>query len=248
MLLWKNNWQENKMETHYDINEGNLSSLVDSDGWVLGPFKNPMCKTHTENVHMRWCVWKKGEIRNQTQQGRDYDWVESVFLIDGELRVKYENDSVLLFQNGDYATYDSIRWPKYIINRDTVAIMLRWKSAYEGKRYGNVSNYTKFYNNWVVGPFVNKNLHPHFYSDNLEFKWSERHSVPYIRGPKKLENIENYDWKSLCVLTNGRFSIHFGNKKCEMNKLGDYVYWHPNAPHTNYTNIKSNLFTIRWND
>ena len=80
--------------------------------------------------------------------------------------------------------HDSVRHPKFRIMRDCVAIVLRWKSDYQGKRYGNVSNYTKYYKNWVIGSFVDKNIHPQFYSDELEFKWSVRHEVPYVMDPK----------------------------------------------------------------
>lgn len=229
-----------------DIQIGNISSITDDDGWVLGPFKNSMCKTHTENVHLRWCEWKAGEIRNQTHEGRDYDWCEAIFLIKGEMFVKYNSESVLLHEYGDYAVHDSVRWPKFRITRDCTAIVLRWKSSYEGKRYGHVSNYTKFYNNWVIGPFVNQKEHPQFYSEDLEFKWSVRHEVPYIRGAKEDEDIQNKSWKSMCVLTDGNFSINFADSMRRMNKPGDFVYWHPNVPHTNHTNVKSTLFTIRW--
>lgn len=231
-----------------DIKSGNLSSIADADGWVLAPFKNEMCRTHTNNVYLRWCNWKAGEIRNQTKIGRDYDWCEAIFLIEGEIRVKYELNSVLLMNSGDYAIYDSVRHPKFHINRDCIAIVLRWKSTYEGTRYGNVSNYTKFYKNWVVGPFVDQTEHPHFYAENLEFKWSIRHEVPYLRKPKENVEIENEDWKSLCVLTNGEFKIQFEDKRGDMNTQGDFVYWYPNVPHINYTNEKSTLFTIRWLD
>jgi hypothetical protein len=236
------------MKNYSDIQEGNISSIKDNDGWVLGPFKNKMCKTYTESVHFRWCDWKAGETRNQTHIGRDHDWCEAVFLIKGEMFVKYNSETVLLHEYGDYAVHDSNRWPKFRITRDCVAIVLRWKSKYEGKRYGNVSNYTRFYNNWIVGPFVDQNEHPHFYSDDLEFKWSIRHQVPYLREAKQSSDISNPDWKSMCVLTDGEFSINFGDPVCKMNKQGDFVYWHPNVPHINYTNTKSTLFTIRWND
>lgn len=231
-----------------DIKTDNIASITDADGWVLGPTKNKMCRTHTESVYFRWCNWKAGEIRNQTEIGRDYDWCEAVFLIKGEMFVKYESESILLHEYGDYAVHDSVRHPKFRIMRDCVAIVLRWKSNYEGKRYGNVSNYTKFYNNWVVGPFVDQNLHPQFYSEHLEFKWSIRHEVPYVRQPKINNEIENKDWKSMCVLTDGKFNIQFRHKRCEMNTQGDFVYWYPNLPHTNYTDTKSTLFTIRWLD
>lgn len=231
-----------------DIQNENISSIADDDGWVLAPFKSSMCKTRTENVYFRWCDWKAGELRNQTQIGRDYDWCESVFLIKGEMRVKYECESVLLHEYGDYAIHDSVRHPKFEILRDCVAIVLRWKSSYEGKRYGNVSNYTKYYKNWIVGPFVNQVNHPQFYSEELEFKWSIRHEVPYIMYPKENAEIINEDWKSLCVLTDGSFNIQFKSKHTEMNTLGDFVYWYPNIPHINYTNTKSTLFTIRWRD
>lgn len=235
------------METT-DIQIGNISSIADDDGWVLGPFKSSMCKTHTENVHFRWCDWKAGETRNQTHEGREYDWCEAVFLIKGEMFVKYNSESILLHEYGDYAVHDSVRWPKFKITRDCTAIVLRWKSNYEGKRYGHVSNYTKFYNNWVIGPFVNQKEHPQFYSEDLEFKWSVRHEVPYLRGPKTEEDIQNESWKSLCVLTDGSFTINFEDSSCKMNNSGDFVYWHPNVPHTNHTNVKSTLFTIRWKD
>ena len=231
-----------------DIIADNIASITDTDGWVLAPFKSKMCRTHTENVYFRWCNWKAGEIRNQTQEGRDYDWCEAVFLIKGEMFVKYESESILLHEHGDYAVHDSVRHPKFRIMRDCIAIVLRWKSNYEGKRYGNVSNYTKYYKNWVIGPFVDKNLHPQFHSDNLEFKWSVRHEVPYIMGPKQDSDIINKEWKSLCVLDDGKFNIQFKDKRCKMNKQGDFVFWNPNIPHTNYTDIKSNLFTIRWVD
>jgi len=52
----------------------------------------------------------------------------------------------------------------------------------------------------------------------------------------------------MCVLTDGEFKIQFQDKRCEMNTQGDFVYWYPNLPHTNYTNTKSTLFTIRWLD
>jgi hypothetical protein len=236
------------MNNFSDIQTGSISSLIDKDGWVLAPFKDNMLKTHTESVYFRWCEWKAGETRNQTHEGRDYDWCEAVFLIKGEMFVKYNSESVLLHEYGDYAVHDSVRWPKFKITRDCTAIVLRWKSNYDGKRYGNVSNYTKFYNNWVVGPFVDKSIHPQFYSEDLEFKWSIRHEVPYLRTAKEEKEIQNSDWKSLCVLTDGNFKIQFQNKRCEMNKQGDYVYWNPNVPHTNYTNTKSTLFTIRWRD
>jgi len=79
-----------------DIKNNNVSSIVDKDGWVLAPFKNNMCRTHTDSVYFRWCNWKAGEIRNQTEIGRDYDWCEAVFLIKGEMFVKYESESILL--------------------------------------------------------------------------------------------------------------------------------------------------------
>ena len=231
-----------------DIQTGSVSSIMDKDGWVLAPFKSNMHKTHTENVYFRWCDWKAGEIRNQTQIGRDYDWCESVFLIKGEMFVKYKSESILLHEYGDYAVHDSIRWPKFHITRDCVAIMLRWKSDYEGKRYGNVSNYTNHYKNWVIGPFVDKNIHPQFYSDELEFKWSIRHEIPYLREAKQQSEISNSDWKSMCVLTGGNFNIQFREKNCKLKNCGDFVYWYPNAPHINSTNTKSTLFTIRWRD
>ena len=207
-----------------------------------------MCRTHTEREYCSRSTWKAGEIRNQTETDRDDNWCEAVFLIKGEMFVKYESESILLHEYGDYAVHDSVRHPKFRIMRDCVAIVLRWKSNYEGKRYGNVSNYTKFYNNWVVGPFVDQNLHPQFYSEHLEFKWSIRHEVPYVRQPKINNEIENKDWKSMCVLTDGKFNIQFRHKRCEMNTQGDFVYWYPNLPHTNYTNTRSTLFTIRWVD
>ena len=231
-----------------DIQIGNISSIADDDGWVLGPFKSGMSKMHTENVHFRWCDWKAGETRNQTHEGRDCDWCEAVFLIKGEMFVKYNSESVLLHEYGDYAVHDSVRWPKFKITRDCTAIVLRWKSSYEGKRYGHVSNYTKFYNNWVIGPFVNQKEHPQFYSENLEFKWSVRHEVPYLRGAKEEEDIINKNWKTLSVLTSGDFSINFGERICKTQNAGDFVYFYPNVPHTNYTNTKSSLFTIRWCD
>ena len=137
---------------------------------------------------------------------------------------------------------------KFHITRDCVAIMLRWKSDYEGKRYGNVSNYTNYYKNWVIGAFVDKNVHPQFYSDELEFKWSIRHEIPYLREAKQQSEISNSDWKSMCVLTDGNFNIQFREKNCKLKKCGDFVYWYPNAPHINSTNTKSTLFTIRWRD
>ena len=231
-----------------DIQSGNISSIADKDGWVLAPFKNNMCRTHTNAVYFRWCDWKAGEIRNQTQIGRDYDWCEAVFLIKGEMRVKYESESILLHDYGDYAIHDSVRHPKFEIVRDCVAIVLRWKSKYEGKRYGNVSNYTDFYKGWIVGPFVDQSQHPQFYSDELEFKWSIRHEVPYVRQPKKDSEIENANWKSLCVLTDGKFNIQFETELCKMKQQGNFVYWNPNVPHINYTDVKSTLFTIRWRD
>ena len=111
-----------------------------------------------------------------------------------------------------------------------------------------VQNLTKFYNNWVIGPFVNQTEHPQFYSENLEFKWSIRHEVPYVRQPKLNNEIDNEDWKSLCVLTDGKFNIQFQGKRCKLTNQGDFVYWYPNLPHTNYTDTKSTLFTIRWLD
>ena len=101
----------------------------------------------------------------------------------------------------------------------------------------------------VIGaPFVDKNIHPQFYSDELEFKWSIRHKVPYVMGPKTESDIHNKEWKSLCVLTDGKFNIQFKDKRCKLTKQGDFAYWFPNLPHTNYTDTKSTLFTIRWRD
>ena len=95
-----------------DILGDNISFLVDEDGWVLSPHKSKMCRSHTNNVYFRWCDWKAGEIRNQTEIGRDYDWCEAVFLIKGEMFVKYESESILLSNYGDYALHDSILTPE----------------------------------------------------------------------------------------------------------------------------------------
>ena len=65
---------------------------------------------------------------------------------------------------------------------------------------------------------------------------------------KRIHYTKQIQWKSLCVLIDGKFNIQFGDKLCKLTNQGDFAYWYPNLPHTNYTDIKSTLFTIRWRD
>ena len=116
------------------------------------------------------------------------------------MRVRYESESVLLHEYGNYAIHDSVRHPKFEILRDCVAIVLRWKSSYEGKRYGNVSNYTKYYKNWIVGPFVNQVDHPQFYSEDLEFKMvNPTRSSLYNVSERKCGNHQRRLEKFVCI-------------------------------------------------
>ena len=55
-------------------------------------------------------VIESREIRNQTQIVEIMIGAEVLFLIKGEMRVKYESESILLpHEYGDYAIHDSIR-------------------------------------------------------------------------------------------------------------------------------------------
>ena len=234
------------MNSYTDIRSGVLETIWSDDGWVLGPFKDKLSFLRTENVYMRWCKWSAGQTRNQTKLGRSYDWCEAIFLISGEIRVKYQADSVLLINEGDYAIYDSVRHPKYQVLRDSVAIVLRWKSNFEGKLYSNVETHLDDHRQWIIGSFVDKDSH--FYSENFELKWGLKTKTPYKNLAKIGEPITNYNWKTMGVLCRGTMIYEFATEKCYLGKSGHYAYWNPNVPHTNSTDRPSLLLTLRWLD
>lgn len=234
------------MSTYTDIRSGVLETIWTNDGWVLGPFKDKSSFLNTENIYMRWCKWNAGETRNQTNLGRSYDWCEAIFLISGEIRVKYQTDSVILMNEGDYAIYDSVRHPKYQVLRDSTAIVLRWKSTYEGKSYSNIENHIGEHRQWVIGPFIDKNHH--FYSENFELKWGLKSEFPYKNPPKPSNNITNYNWKTMGVLCRGNMIYEFATENAYLGKCGHYVYWYPNIPHSNSTDRPSLCLTLRWLD
>ena len=236
------------MSTYTDIRSGVLETIWSDDGWVLGPFKHTMSFLNTENVYMRWCKWSAGETRNQTKLGRSYDWCEAIFLISGEIRVKYQADSVLLGNEGDYAIYDSVRHPKYQVLRDSVAIVLRWKSNYEGRFYSNVENHLEDNRQWIIGPFVDKIKNEHFYSENFEMKWGLKTKIPYKNSAKSKDLITNYNWKTMGVLCRGNMIYDFATQTEYLGKGGHYAYWHPNVPHSNSCTVPSLCLTLRWLD
>jgi hypothetical protein len=234
------------MNSYTDIRSGVLETIWSNDGWVLGPFKHNLSFLNTENVYMRWCKWGAGETRNQTKLGRSYDWCEAIFLISGEIRVKYQADSVLLGNEGDYAVYDSVRHPKYQVLRDSTAIVLRWKSNFEGRVYNNIDNHLEDNRQWVIGSFVDKIKNEHFYSENFELKWGLKTKTPYKNSAKIGEPITNYNWKTMGVLCRGTMIYEFATEKAYLGKCGHYAYWNPNVPHTNSTDRPSLLLTLRW--
>ena len=132
-------------------------------------------------------------------------------MISGEIRVKYQSDSVILMNEGDYAIYDSVRHPKYQVLRDSVAIVLRWKSNFEGKTYSNIENHLDDHRQWIIGPFVDKDSH--FYSENFEMKWGLKTEAPYKNPAKIGEQIPNYSWKTMSVLGRGNMIYEIATEK-----------------------------------
>ena len=234
------------MNSYTDIRSDAIETIWTDDGWVLGPFKDKYSFLNTENVYMRWCKWFSNETRNQTELGRDCDWCEAIFLISGEIHVKYQTESVVLMNQGDYAIYDSLRHPKYNVIRNSTAIVLRWKSNFEGKIFGNVETHLDDYRQWIVGSFYDQQHH--FYSQDFELKWGLKKEVPYKNPTKATDSISNYNWKSMAILTKGRMHFEFATDEAWLHECGHYVYWHPNIPHSNSTDRPSLCLTLRWLD
>lgn len=227
-----------------EIKSGILDTIWSNDGWVLGPFKFKHSFLYSEDVYMRWCKWNANEIRNRTTLGRDKNWCESIFLVKGEIEFKYAGKSYLLNSEGDYAVYNSLLHPKLNVSKDSTAIILRWRSKFDGFVCDNIQQNLELNRQWIIGSFLNKDSC--FYSDEFEMKWGLKNDYPYLNPAKSISSISNFNWKSMGILCRGNMIYEYPNDKSYLGACGHYTYWSPNIPHSNSTDRPSLCLTLRW--
>ena len=96
---------------------------------------------------------------------------------------------------------------------------------------------------WFLGSFMEK--YPEYLSDDVEMKWAH-----HKKGEIKPGLRTKVSTKTFVILIKGRFSIDFvgvNNKKIDLSKTGDYIYYDAKESDHEFIAIEDCLaLIIRW--
>lgn len=113
-----------------DIQVGNATTENENRGWLVGHFMPKDDLRHTADVEIKWGIHKAGEARDE--------WVTSemrqtvCILIEGSFTLIFRDKEFTLDKQGDYVMWGRGVDHKWRVNKDTVAMTVRWPSEVVG--------------------------------------------------------------------------------------------------------------------
>jgi len=106
---------------------GNAAVDAPADrGWLLGHFKPASGVRHSDDVEIKWGIYRPGDQRDQWVTGERR--TAMIILISGRFWVDLPQRSVLLTRQGDYVVFHGIGH-SWRAEEDSVVMSVRWPSV-----------------------------------------------------------------------------------------------------------------------
>ncbi|MCW2913375.1 MAG: hypothetical protein JWN52_1443 [Actinomycetia bacterium] len=106
---------------------------------------------------------------------------------------------------------------------------------------GNANDVANQYRGWLLGHFVDSEIHGIRSTGDLEVKWGI-----HPEGQCRSEWTSDDQRTTITILVSGRFRLDLAVGTTLLARQGDYVIWGPGIDHSWQAETDSVIITVRW--